>query len=327
MSNILIFRTDRIGDLLVSCPAIVTIKKYIKNSKITLVTSKKNHDYAKKLGIFDEVCKFPEKNFFKKLSFVLNLIKNKYDYVYIFDGKERSIITTCLIKSKYRVGLVAKIKPIYNFFNIKFFRDSNETTLNDIFQNFLSYTGINIKISNFDFLKNKKNNNFSTQVGINNYLHMHLDEKWFSDLYIKKYTDICPDYSEFSNFLDTLNNKEDILITTGLIDFNLIAELKTNYFSKIYNGVFIKKNGNKKVYLVDKPSFEDLESLLRNSKTLIACHGAIVHAANSLNVKKIDILEQSKLLFYRRFTSHMNDYDIIYRSSFNIIKKKIFELI
>ena len=56
-------------------------------------------------------------------------------------------------------------------------------------------------------------------------------------------------------------------------------------------------------------------------------HGAIVHEANSLIVKKIDILEQSKLLFYRRFTSHMNDYDIIYRSSFNIIKKKIFELI
>ena len=41
-SKILIFRTDRIGDLLVSCPAIATIKDNILDSKITLITSKKN---------------------------------------------------------------------------------------------------------------------------------------------------------------------------------------------------------------------------------------------------------------------------------------------
>jgi len=29
INNILIFRTDRIGDLLVSCPAIITIKKKV----------------------------------------------------------------------------------------------------------------------------------------------------------------------------------------------------------------------------------------------------------------------------------------------------------
>ena len=55
MTNILIFRTDRIGDLIYSCPVIFTIKQYFKNSQITLITSNKNYDYAKSLNIFYEI--------------------------------------------------------------------------------------------------------------------------------------------------------------------------------------------------------------------------------------------------------------------------------
>ena len=58
-NKILIFRTDRIGDLIVSCPAIVTINKNITDSKITLIASIKNYDYAKSLNLFDDVYKFP----------------------------------------------------------------------------------------------------------------------------------------------------------------------------------------------------------------------------------------------------------------------------
>ena len=62
INNIMIFRTDRIGDLLISCPAIITIKNYIKDSNITLITSKKNYEYARSLNLFDKVYKFPDKN-------------------------------------------------------------------------------------------------------------------------------------------------------------------------------------------------------------------------------------------------------------------------
>ena len=40
------------------------------------------------------------------------------------------------------------------------------------------------------------------------------------------------------------------------------------------------------------PTYDDLESLLRNTKVLITCHGSITHAANSFNIKKFDILEK-----------------------------------
>ena len=55
MNKYLIFRTDRIGDLLITCPLIATIKKHLTNSRITLITSVKNYEYAKSFGIFDKI--------------------------------------------------------------------------------------------------------------------------------------------------------------------------------------------------------------------------------------------------------------------------------
>ena len=67
-NKILIFRTDRIGDLLFTCPAIISIKKHITNSKITLITSTKNYNYAIDLNIFDEVYLFPKDGILKKIN-------------------------------------------------------------------------------------------------------------------------------------------------------------------------------------------------------------------------------------------------------------------
>ena len=53
-TRILIYRTDRIGDLLYSCPLILAIKKNFPNSHITLIASNKNYLYAKDTEIFDD---------------------------------------------------------------------------------------------------------------------------------------------------------------------------------------------------------------------------------------------------------------------------------
>ena len=59
INDVLIFRTDRIGDLLVTCPAIFTIKDNIDNCEVTLVASKKSCDYAKSFNIFEKIYVFP----------------------------------------------------------------------------------------------------------------------------------------------------------------------------------------------------------------------------------------------------------------------------
>ena len=49
MNNYLFFRTDRIGDFLVSAILIKSIKRNDKNSFIKLVASKKNYFFIKSL--------------------------------------------------------------------------------------------------------------------------------------------------------------------------------------------------------------------------------------------------------------------------------------
>lgn len=319
--NVLIFRTDRIGDLIVTCPAIITIKKKVTNSKITLISSSKNYDYAKSLGIFDEILIFPRKGLINKINFINSLKKRFFDYIFVFDGKERSIITTIFLKSKYKVALTSKKINFYKFFKIKFFHDSEGVSLNEIFQKALNFSLSNSPIGNYNFLELKKDNNFSKQININKYIHIHLDEKWFSENYIKKYTNINPAYDEFVDFINIISEKRDLLITTGLTDFILLSELINKFFEKHTDKIFLKKNYEKSIYLIYKPTFEDIESLLRNSEILIACHGAITHASNSFSVKKIDIIEKQKENFYNKFNSYLDDYQFVYRSNFSNLKK------
>ena len=153
--KILIFRTDRVGDLIVSCPPILTIKETFPDSDITLVSSKKNYFYAKKLFLFKKILIFPVSGFFKKIKFILELRKKKFDYIYVFDGKEKSFIMAFFIKSTFKVGMSTKIKKYLNLLNIKVFLFKNKK-LYEVYQNILDYTKINKKISHYAFIKKKK---------------------------------------------------------------------------------------------------------------------------------------------------------------------------
>ena len=327
MVKILIFRTDRIGDLIINCPSIISIKKYFKNSEITLICSKKNVDFAKKLNLFKNIYTFPIKNIFLKIKLIKLLKKENYDYIFIYDGKERSIILASLLNSKFKVALSQSIKIYYKFFKIKFFMDDSKTSLDQIFKNMLEYCEINTVVKNYDFLSNISDNNFSKKISIKNYIHIHLDEKWFSELYIKSYTSINPLYENFIEFLTTLSKTENVLITTGIEHVNLTNQLRDKFFEKVSDKVFINNKSTNSIYLIYKPSFDDILSLLRNSKVLIACHGAITHASNSFDVKKVDILEKSKIVFYKRFTTYLKDYHPAYRTDFNSLKHEIYRLV
>ena len=328
-TEILIFRTDSIGELIVTCPVIITIKKYFNNSKITIITSNKNYEYAKSLDIFDKIHEFPNNNIINKIKFMYKLSKKKFDYIFIFDGKDRSIFSASLIKSNYKVAVrdEKKISIINKLFNIKFVKNSNKSNVHDIFQELLNYCKINTNIKNYDFLKIKKNNNFLSKIPIKNYLHIHLDEKWFKNLYINSYSDINPSYNDFVDFVKNLAIKNNVLITTGIIDFDLIQNLKIKFFQKKTDNIYLKNYSNTSVYFIYMPTFNDIESLLRNAKILITCHGAVTHAANSFNVKIVDIIEENRKVFYQHYTSYLKKYNPIYRAKFDILKDDLLDII
>ena len=67
MANYLFFRTDRIGDFLVSAILIKSIKRNDKNSHITVIASNKNFYYIKTLNFIKQnlinACKILIKKF------------------------------------------------------------------------------------------------------------------------------------------------------------------------------------------------------------------------------------------------------------------------
>ena len=73
MNKYLIFRTDRIGDFLLSLILIKSIKRNDPNSHITLVSSEKNYEYIKSFKEVNNVILL-KKNFFSKFKtfFLLN---------------------------------------------------------------------------------------------------------------------------------------------------------------------------------------------------------------------------------------------------------------
>ena len=69
--NYLIFRTDRIGDFLLTLPLIKTIKDSDSNAKIHVVTSPKNNEYVESNFLIDKYSYLNQIHFLKSLDFSL----------------------------------------------------------------------------------------------------------------------------------------------------------------------------------------------------------------------------------------------------------------
>ena len=76
MNNYLFFRTDRIGDFLVSAILLKAIKRNDKKAHISVVASSKNYFFINTLDFIDEVFLYPD-NFLKKIFFFIKLRKKK----------------------------------------------------------------------------------------------------------------------------------------------------------------------------------------------------------------------------------------------------------
>ena len=77
MNKYLLFRTDRIGDFLVSAILIKCIKKNDPTANITVVGSDKNSNYIQTFPYVNHVIKL-NNNFFSKLIVFLKLFKFRY---------------------------------------------------------------------------------------------------------------------------------------------------------------------------------------------------------------------------------------------------------
>ena len=288
----LIFRTDRIGDFLLTCILIKNIKSNDPNSFITIVCSNKNYHYISKYKSIDQIIIY-KKNIFSYFFNFLKLFKRKFDYSIIHDDKDRSKILNLLIK-KEKTILIDK---------------NQKKTKIDIIKNIITDIGFNYSKNDLDILY-IKNDLLDTSKG--DYAVFHFDEKWSIETYVSNYTNIEPSPDELVKFIKQLQQKLKlkILITTGCKPPESLVEISS-------------ANNFKNVEFLFNQNFFELEKIVFNSKLLISCHGAVSHIAAAKNISQIDIIDKS--YDYSIWSSHFRNYNYIYRKKFVHLSEDIYK--
>ena len=317
MNKILVFRTDRIGDFLVSTPIFSAIKRKYKNCKIDIVCSNFNYEYVKSFNFFNKVFLYPD-NLLNKLSFYFSL--NNYDHILVLDGKKRSIYTSIFKRSINKTLFTPSpsIKNLFKFFfNNVYFIDYHLPKI-DLIKNFLSNINCDFNSMDLNFLLNYENDKSLNYTKINSkYLIFNLDEKWIFKNYIKSYKNIEPTLKEFINFLSILSKNNKVVIVNGFFENPLLEELKINNY--IYK--------NKNLVIKDRIDIFEFQFLIKHSNCLITCHGASSHIASNYDIKVIDIVDNSEINFFSSYNHHFKNKVQIVRDDFNILSRIIIESI
>ena len=328
MKKYLFFRTDRIGDFLVSLILIKAIKRNDPSAYVKIISSEKNYSFINKIPYINETILYP-KNFNEKISLFFKLNKEQYDFIGVLDGKKRSIYFTILLKSNYKILLTTK-----NFF---------EKYFSFFFSDIINFNKVSSKIEEIQYILKKINFNFiekdlnlfdhedneiENSLDLKNFTLIHFDEKWIKGDYINDYTTIQPNLKDFELFVKEIlfKMKSDIVITTGSTHNKLIENFIYN-FERLNKNLFIRKENNFKIYLYNRLSIFDLKNLIKKSKTIITCHGAVSHLAAAYNKKIIDIFEFSHKNFYLKWSKHFRNYNYIFRKEFINLKENILKIL
>ena len=290
MKKFLIFKTDRLGDLLNISPIISNIKKNNKMNEITLICSKYNSSVA-------EYYK-NELNFvvYQK-PFIFFLLKNfklifykKYDFVLQLDGKKHSYLISILvnsynklclqfIKNKKIFGKIFKIKRPNFFINLFFnHKEISEEDYDQVNNKNFHYLNLYFKllkkikieiISKDHFLP--FNNATIISKFHKNYILIHIDKRW----------DSFPNsiYLPLVEKINTISKENNIVISSNPGGNNVYNLIKKEFFT------------NQNIEFIQGTNLHDTISLVYYSLTCISSHsGLIVHSAAAFKKNIIDIV-------------------------------------
>jgi ADP-heptose:LPS heptosyltransferase len=291
MKKILVFKSDRLGDLINLSSVIYNLKKNFPSSEITIVCSEYNSRIAKYYPDLQNIIIF-DKSFFKfSLKYFKKLYLTKYDLLLQLDGKKSSYFCSAIVNSNIKAGLIfIKNKKILNNLSIvkrpnflisKFFsylepciedyQISNNKDYHylNLYLNILKRINLTIYSKSHYLPYNETNNQ-----KFRNYLHIHIDERW------KKFDNIF--YVNFVDKINNLSNTNKIIITSNFngneFYFNIMDKFKS------YDNFLFK----------DKVSIKDLLNIIFYSQTVLSSHsGFIVHAAAAFQKNIIDLVPEN----------------------------------
>ena len=290
MKNILIFKTDRLGDLLNISTVIYNLKVNFPECKITLICSNYNKSIAKYYQNDLNILVYKKPLIFFLFKHYLNFKNNNIDLILQLDGKNHSYISSIFFKASIKACIkYIKNKKLFNnyisvsrpnFLINKFF-DVNEISyenynLNDNHKyHYLSLylkllKKLNIKIYSKDHYL-PLNNPVNESSFNESYFLFHIDQRW-------------------EMFDQTVQNKlyEKILYLSKKNKIVITSNVGNN---KIFNFLKTKLENINNIKIIESPDLFKTLSLIYHSNTCVSSHsGLIVHAAAAFKKNIIDLV-------------------------------------
>ena len=283
--NILFFRYDRIGDMVITTPVFRELKREYPEINISVLASKVNQIVLDNNPYVDKVYINYKNNLFRDLPTLLKLRNKKYDVCVEFDHSviPHSIARLRIIKPKKiisvvkegRYGVKGSELGLYDYFTEK----SKDAHFRDIWLNTLSPFGVIPKSKQYDLFctdqQKKKAIDFLLQfqnkiiIGIN--LEGAVKDKR-----------ITPDKLK--------------IICTGLYQANKDVQIVLLSSPKTYEDTIrLSKNmGLSYVFSSYKTeSILDVAALIQNLQLIITPDTSIVHIASAFNVPIVSIHENN----------------------------------
>lgn len=333
--NYLIFRNDGIGDLILSSPLITAIREFDPKSKIHVISSVRNDNFAKILlkdGFIDEIHLLHTKrdsgksNYFdlrRKLSKII------YENAFLLKGSTSNLLFTKMLNVRNIFSIVSinkgkifkdKYSPpllLLKMFSIgaEFIDCRNDYKNSNHIHMSTHY--LNLMISNYD----KKNNSFQNQYYVPKYLHRYA-ESYFKTIYTKydfeknkriilfhfdeKWNLYNHSFIEIKNFILNLhNNGCALIITNGIIENKYESQLKEEFNfqnTDIDENVHISSK-HKNILFLDNLNLEKLFSIVKYSNLVITPHGSLTHIASLYDKNLIDLIPSKRINFYSKWQS------------------------
>jgi len=316
VDKIIIFKTDRLGDLINFSPCLKIIKDNKKDYHITLVCSDYNFQIAKNYPYIDEILIFNKKNLFKTIiKYFKKLFLTKYKYLFQFDGKSSSYIisyfinskiksTICFIKNKKIFGInYSSYRPskylLKIFYNNFIYSDENYSDKKSVHYQTNYFTileKLNFKITTkrnlFILDKSYQNqyDDFYKKFIQKKFCLFHFDEKW---------NKLKPnDYASALKIINKLSKRYIVVITLGIENFYFLNDLQKKFFNINYiqnefrsNDPFIKNN----IFLIKSLPLNLLAYFIKNSEINFSFHsGPVVHISPTFDRQIIDLIPKSK---------------------------------
>ena len=332
----LIIRNDGIGDLIVSTPVIETIRNNDKKSKIYLISSDRNYEYARILlndGLIDSLKVFSGNKFKSYLSLINELSDVYFDYVLILKASISNLLFAKFLKTRTIFSIVSinqnrnKIKRyspplVLNKFLLdgheyidcrNNFEDSTDVHMSSHYINLIMnlYEGIiidhNSEYYSSPYLKlegDKYYNNLCNnyKINIDKVIMFHFDEKW---------DDYNNQPNKLINFLNELQGKTNatILISNGKTKnkFETYLFKKLEFHKKERSKNIFQSTINKRIFFFDKLEINNIFYLAKLSDLIITPHGALTHIASVYKVNIIDLISLKKKFFFNKWKSLKNN--------------------